>query len=205
MRTLALALLATALTAGCRQERQQPQPAAEAAQPAAAPEPAAPESAAPEPQSETLRAYNWSAFSVDSEVELRQEAQAPGRCRITCRMGERELWSAERCLGERLDLRFLSRDCERVAVLHPFPSMPGRWQVVELAHVYRRGELDYVVQAAGLLREERRLKRSGRNAYWLQGTMGNPGEPPRYNAEGTLVELVALDGQKLTLPLVPAR
>jgi hypothetical protein len=205
MRTLALALLAAALTAGCRQERQQAQPVAEAAQPASTPEPAAPKPAEPEPSSEAVRAYNWSAFSADSEVELRQQAEAPGNCRVTCRLGERELWSAERCLGQRLDLRFISRDCERVAVLHPFPRMPGRWQVVELAHVYRRGELDYVVQAAGLLREERRLKRSGVNAYWLQGTMGNPGEPPRYNAEGTQVELVALDGQKLTLPLVSAR
>jgi hypothetical protein len=143
---------------------------------------------------------DWTTLSADGQAELGHKSRDQG-CQVSCSLKGQPVWSADVCLGEKLDFRFVSNDCERVAVLHPMPS-GRRWQVVEVAHVYNRSTLDYAIQAGGLFQHERQLQHSGNALLWLQGAVGTPGPPPRYDAAGTGVELVTVDGQLHTISLI---
>lgn len=155
---------------------------------------------AQEPEAAPAALPVWTTTSEDGLAELSQSGERVD-CRVSCSREGREVWSALYCMAESRDLRFVSNDCERVVVLHPRPPALSRWQLVELGHVYHRAEVEYVLKAGGLFREERELVRSGRSLLWLRGVMGVEGSAPHYSVTGRNVEVETVDGQQHSIPL----
>lgn len=153
-----------------------------------------------QPPDTASAAVVWTTVSEDGLAELRQSGEGVG-CYVSCSREGKEVWSAARCLAESRDLRFVSNDCERVVVLHPQAPALSRWQLVELGHVYNRAEVDYVLKAGGLFKDERELVRTGRSLLWLRGVMGVEGRAPHYSVTGRNVEVETVDGQQHTIPL----
>lgn len=102
--------------------------------PAAAPPEAAPPAA--------LEDLFWTSYGQDGAVLLRiqQTARARKTCRVTVLRGGGELWSADRCLATRAQMRFLSPDGERLLVLNPDPEVNGPAADVELGVLYARAK-----------------------------------------------------------------
>ncbi len=202
---LALKLLpiTLALCMACSKESDAPQLPTRPPPTAAAPE-AKP--SAPEPPEQELpqevRDLHWTAVSNDSKAAVRQEADLTFRCTATCTVGEEERWSTSTCLGKRIDLRFVSDDCEKVVVLHQLPKVSGSRSAAEVALIYKRGVLEYAVQTGGVVRDESKLRSAGTTFYWLAGALGIPGAPPRYTADGSGVEFDTIDGKRQTIPFV---
>jgi hypothetical protein len=161
-----------------------------------------PQVAAPAaPPADELATLRWTAYSPSGKLELRHSATGPARCQVECieLPGEARRWRAEVCLGKSLDFRFLSDDGERVVVLHPAPALAERWDHSEVAHVYRRGQLEYAVSAGTVLKSS---GNSSRILSWLGGTLGRPGQPPRFSTDRTRVEFDTLEGKTLHIPLI---
>jgi hypothetical protein len=145
----------------------------------------------------------WLTVSADSQVTVEQKGAGKDKCTVVATRAPNEtLWTSTSCLGSRLDLRFVANDGVRVVVLHPLPKSsklePRRAQV---GHVYDRGQLAYAVNAGGAIRDWTKVKSAGAQFYWLKGVMGQPGEAPRYSADGMAVDLEAIDGTKHAIPL----
>lgn len=162
----------------------------------------------PEPPDEgPYKDLSWSTVSQDGSAVLSQSADLGGRCRRVCNAAPSgsELWNAEGCIGERIDLRFVSNDCEKVVVLHQLPkttASSANWPQVEVAHVYTRGKLDYAVAAGGAVRNFRQIRSAGTTFYWLAGALGVPGERPHYAPDGSAVLFTTVDGTAQSIPLV---
>lgn len=156
-------------------------------------------------EGESFHALSWTAVSQDGTAVLMQTHLGGGKCRRTCNDGEggQEVWSADGCIARQIDLRFVSNDCEKVAVLHQLPEVRRgeRWQQVPVAHVYARARLEYPVAAAGAVRDFKKIKSAGTTFYWLQGALGQPGPAPRYADDGSAVEFVTADGNAQRIPL----
>jgi len=153
------------------------------------------------------REYSWESRSPDESATLVQSYLGNERCQVACKnAGDKEVWSSEVCLAKRIDLRFLSNDCERVIVMHQIPKPQRRWQLLEVAHVYKRGaEPDWTVQAGGMFREESAMRRNGSSYYWLGGALNVPGNPPKYTPDGKGVAYETIDGKSYVMPLVPQK
>lgn len=117
-----------ALSACARRAAPPPPPPA----PAVAPEP---------PPPAALEDLFWTSYGQDGAVLLRvqQTARARRSCHVTVLRGGAELWSADRCLATRAQMRFLSPDGERLLVLEPDPEVNGPAADVELGVLYGRG------------------------------------------------------------------
>jgi len=165
----------------------------------------------PEPQEDSpYKELSWSTVSQDGTAVLSQSADATGKCRRWCNGAPNgsELWNAEGCIGEKIDLRFVGNDCEKVIVLHQLPkttASSANWPQVEVAHVYTRGKLDYAVVAGGAVRNFRQIRSAGTTFYWLAGALGVPGERPRYAPDGSAVLFTTVDGTAQSIPLAAAR
>ena len=156
-----------------------------------------------------IRALNWTAQSHSGNTVLRQRADVAGVCELRCAREQvgvpaEELWTASGCVGTQLDLRFVSEDCERTVVLHPLLDPRPNERAGAVAHVYKRGALDYPIAAAAVVKDTRRLQRTGMQYLWVKGVMGVQGERPRYTSDGAAVELEAIDGTLQRVPLVAA-
>ena len=159
-----------------------------------------------EPEEEELpqeiRDLQWTTVSNDSKGVVNHVADRNFRCTVTCTVGEEERWSMTTCLGKRLDLRFVSNDCDKLVILHQLPKVLGSWSAAEVAHIYKRGVLEYAVQAGGVVRDEKKLRSAGTTFYWLAGVLGIPGVAPRYAADGSAVEFDTVDGKQQSIPFV---
>ena len=197
-----IAGLALALGGGCKKE--QP-PAAEVEVSTGA---AVAESPAEPPDDDSpYKDLSWSAVSQDGTAVLSHSANETGKCRRWCNDAPNasELWNAEGCIGEKIDLRFISNDCEKVVILHQLPKATAHaanWPQVEVGHVYTRGKLDYAVAAGGAVRNFRQIRSAGTTFYWLAGALGVPGERPRYAPDGAAVLFTTVDGTAQSIPLV---
>jgi hypothetical protein len=205
-------LLVGALCAGCKDDPP-PAPArtvdAVITRPGESPPPAdAPVQTMPAATSDAddpFRDLNWTAVSQDSTAVLMQTHVGDGRCKRVCNDSPngKELWSADGCIGKKIDLRFVANDCGKSVVLHQLPEVKNgaRWQEVEVAHVYKEGAQAYAVNAAGAVRDFKKIRSAGNTFYWLSGALNIPGAPPRYSADGDAVEFTTVDGKKQSIPL----
>jgi len=190
-----LALCLAAL--GCKRERA-PEPP-KISIPEAEPAPEA-------PADDAYRDLRWTAVSENGTAVLAQTPDAAGKCRRVCTgAGNAAVWSADGCIGKRIDLRFVSNDCEKVVVIHQLPEVSAdsrQWPQAEVVHVYKRGDKDYAVPAGGAVRDWKRVRSAGTTFYWLAGALGQPGTAPRYSAGGTAVEFDTVDGNHNSVSLV---
>jgi hypothetical protein len=171
----------------------------------AKPEPA---EAAPGEESEPAgsdlgRELSWTAVSPDNQVALIQTGDLRGQCTARCSRTHagQELWTASKCFGKRIDLRFISNDCERVVVIHQLPRAAGIPQTTVVGQVFRRDKLDYTINAGATVRDWKKVRSAGTSFYWLAGVLGVPGTAPGYAADGSAVELETIDGKKHSIPL----
>src|SRR6185436_11010805 len=86
-----------------------------------------PERTAPQVSEEVERTkqdLDWTAVSPDDQVALVQTGDLRGKCVAECSKthAKQQLWRAEKCFGTKLDLRFISNDCEKVVVIHQLPK-----------------------------------------------------------------------------------
>lgn len=205
MPTRGLALtIAAALLCSCKSEKPPP-PAAGPPAAEVSPEPAgsasapAPESARGDPSEE----LNWTAVSPDNQMALIQNGDLRGQCTARCtRTHTNEvLWTGNRCFGKRIDLRFVSNDCEKVVVIHQLPKASGIPQTTVVGQVFKKDKLDYTINAGATVRDWKKVRSAGTSFYWLAGVLGVPGTAPAYTADGNAVALETIDGKKHTIPL----
>lgn len=200
--TAALCALVLTLT-GCKDGSEQSAPPPAPADAGWAGDVPAMEATAPDDG--PFRDLSWTAVSADGTATLTQSHIGGAKCRRTCNDGPggAEVWSAEGCIGKRIDLRFVGNGCERVVVLHQLPTVPSgrRWEEVEVGHVYNRDRLDYAIQAAGAVRDFKKIRSAGNTFYWLAGALDLPGQAPAYSADGAAVELTTVDGKQQSIPL----
>lgn len=215
---LPLLLLTSLVPLACRPEQEGTAPAGSKVPPpgTAPPAAAAPASTSPPPSGtaaaipatpanleETKDDLNWTAVSPDNQVALIQTGDLRRRCVSECSRTheKRLLWRAEKCFGTRIDLRFISNDCEKVVVLHQLPRASGIPQQTVVGEVFKRDRRQYVINAGPTIRDWSKVRSGGTTFYWLAGTLGMPGDPPRYSADGQAVELQTVDGTKHSIPL----
>lgn len=129
VRPLALSLLAALGVAACARKPPPPPPAPAPQEKVEAPPPAA------------LEDLFWTSYGQDGAVllRIRQTARARRSCHVVVLRGGEELWTAERCLATRAQMRFLSPDGERLLVLNPDPEVNGPAADVELGSLFARG------------------------------------------------------------------
>ena len=191
--------------AGCSRKTE-PASDAPAAPPSAAPVAASPIEATAIDAGVDDNPLDWTTLSADAKTELEQKGKPDGSCVLTARRDGKTLWSGDRCLAKRADMRFLSKDGERFVVLHPVPEGSSTdWQHTEVAHVYRRTKPEWTVLAGGVIQDPSRARISGTSLEWLRGTLATPGRPPRYSPDGNSVEFETIEGQKQEIPLVPKK
>lgn len=159
----------------------------------------------------------WTILSADSAVDLTQTASAPNACRLAAARegGKTELWTAEVCLATVNHLRFVSNDGEKLIVVEPLPTKLGStWHNTPVVLLYKRSALERTATAAEMVRNEKKIRQLTRHFYWLEGALNVPGRPPRYLADGSGVEMEAIDGRNVKVrfdgvdfprkPLLPA-
>ncbi len=144
----------------------------------------------------------WFAVSANSKAVVTHSGEPTGRCKVSCAVGEEEKWSGNTCLAKKLDLRFVSNDCEKLVVMHQLPVQEKVWQATALIHIYRRGAPEYEVAAGGVWKSPKSLKRTGSSFYWIAGALDQPGQAPRYSEDGTAVEFETLDGRRQRVSLL---
>jgi hypothetical protein len=130
-RSLPLALLLCVCACGSR-----PPPPPPAAPPAPAPK-------AEEGPPPGLEQLFWTSYGQDGAVllQIRQTARSRNSCHVSVQRGGSELWTSERCLSTRGQMRFLSPDGERLLVLIREPEVNGPASDVELGVLYARDVL----------------------------------------------------------------
>ena len=204
MRSYLMPLLcaATAVAACSKEKTREPGTEAKPSPTAATAE--VPAAAKPEEAEvpQEVRDLQWNAVSEDTKAVVQQSADRSFRCTATCLVGEEERWTSSSCLGKRIDLRFVSNDCEKLVVLHQLPKVTGDRRAAEVAHIYKRGVLEYAVNAGGVVPDEKKLRSAGTTFYWLAGALGIPGTAPHYAAGGSGVEFDTVDGRHQTIPFV---
>ncbi|MCI0672326.1 MAG: hypothetical protein L0Y64_17890 [Myxococcaceae bacterium] len=150
-------------------------------------------------------------------VQLVEEAE--GRCRLEVESDSGLRWALPRCVGMVDDAFFVSRDGERVWVVHTLPrKVPGKakrewvgrravkvpaWvDVVVVEKFDRRGtrldarRLSALMSTAGY----EKVRELSHHFHWLAGVGGVPGKAPHLDAAGR-VELVTVEGKTVVLPL----
>jgi len=196
--------LSIALIAACSKKEAPappPPPPAEAADAPAPPEPAAPQAG---DRAEGIKQdLDWTTVSPDDQVALIQTGDLRGRCVAECSKthAKQQLWRTEKCFGTKLDLRFISNDCEKVVVIHQLPKASGIPQQTAVGEVFHRDKREYAINAGATVKDWSRVRSAGSTFYWVAGTLGMPGTPPRYSADGQAVELTTVDGTKHSIPL----
>ncbi len=142
---------------------------------------------------------DWTVSSADGSAVLRQTPEPGKKCQFVCTIGETTVWSAAGpCFGKAGDFRFVSADCERSVVV--FAIKPGAtWQTRTVATVHNRATKGWDVGLVTVMKSDKNLSTS---PSWLRGVAGAPGEPPRYNAEGTSVSFEAVDGTHSEISLL---
>lgn len=195
-------LCAAAVVAACSKESGQP--AFEPKPPPAAATAEAPAAAKPEEPElpQEVRDLQWNAVSEDTKAVVQQTADRSFRCTASCLIGEAEQWTSSSCLGKRIDLRFVSNDCQKLVVLHQLPKVTGDRRAAEVAHIYKRGVLEYAVNAGGVVPDDKKLRSAGTTFYWLAGALGIPGAAPHYAADSSGVEFDTVDGRHQAIPFV---
>jgi len=201
---LSLALLAFACSS--KDEAAPPPPPPPPAAAAAPPAAAAPAAAPPAGSDETDPArqeLNWTAVSPDNQMALIQTGDLRRKCVAECTKthAKQMVWRAEKCFGTRIDLRFVSNDCEKVVVIHQLPKASGIPQQTVVGEVFHRDKRKYTINAGATVKDWSKVRSGGTTFYWLAGTLGMPGPPPRYSADGQAVELETVDGAKHSIPL----
>ncbi len=200
-----IALLVAALVLTACRDPAPPEPVA-----ISEPEPEPAPVAEPTPTDEgPFRDLGWSAVSADGSAVLMQTHVGGGKCKRTCNDSPqgKAVWTADGCIGKRIDLRFVGNGCERVVVLHQLPKVASgeRWETVAVGHVYRQEKLEYPIAAAGAVRDFKKIRGAGSTFYWLAGALEQPGPAPRYSADGSAVEFVTLDGKQQSIPLIAGK
>lgn len=149
------------------------------------------------------QALDWTAVSPDDQVALVQTGDLRGLCVTECSRthAKQQLWRVEKCFGTKLDLRFVSNDCEKVVVIHQLPKALGIPQQSVVGEVFRRDKRQYTINAGATVKDWSKVRSAGSTFYWLAGTLGMPGTAPRYSADGQAVELTTVDGTKHSIPL----
>lgn len=127
---------------------------------------ALPEEKAPPPALEDLF---WTTYGQDGAtlLQVRQTAKSRGSCNVTCMRGADRLWSTDRCLARRGQLRFVSRDGEKLLVLIPEPEIDGPAGDVELGTLWRRGALARRYTVAQVLGSLRGTRIEAGQLHWL--------------------------------------
>jgi len=206
VRTQRLALsLSIALIAACsKKEPPPPPPPPPPAETAAAPEP--PEPAAPpvnEAADKRKQDLDWTEVYPDDQVALIQTGDLRGMCTAECSKthAKQQLWRADKCFGTKLDLRFISNDCEKVVVIHQLPKASGIPQQTVVGEVFHREKREYTINAGATVKDWSKVRSGGTTFYWVAGVLGMAGTAPRYSADGQSVELMAVDGTKHSIPL----
>ncbi len=142
---------------------------------------------------------DWTTSSANGRAVLRQTPQPGKKCQWLCTVGDETSWSATGpCIGVLGDFRFVSADCQRTVVVYPIKPNSAQWQTRTVATVRNRGTKGWDVGLVTVMKSDKNLSIS---PSWLQGVAGAPGEPPRYNAEGTAVVFEAVDGTHSEIPL----
>lgn len=140
----------------------------------------------------------WSTRSADTHAHLTQTLSLGGQCHLQCDLEGTLKWEATAdCLGRGDERRFVGNDCERAVIIDPAPSR-GDWRKAVVMRVYRRQKLAYQVLGPGVVPDEAKVR--GQRS-WARGCFGVPGEPPRYSADGTAVELTTVEGKPQRVPL----
>jgi hypothetical protein len=144
--------------------------------------------------------YGWVIHSGDGSATLRQKPTAPGKCYVSCTLGDgKEAWHASgECMAEKSERKFLADDCQRTVVMIPAPPRGKSWRQAVVIRVYKKDKLDYQVMGVAAMPNEKLMKAS---TSWLKGCYGNPGEAPRYAADGKSVEYDTIDGKSSSVPL----
>jgi hypothetical protein len=186
---LALALAATT----CHRPEEKPAPAP------------LPDASAAEPETPPVdRDLTWETPSRDSKIYLHQTHQPDGFCHLECvRIPDQRLWSGTGCVGKWLDLRFISDDCERIVVLHPFPKAAAHDRATPVARLFQHEVQVEELLAGGIVQNWSKVRTSGSHLYWLAGVLDMPGAAPHYSDDGSAVELDTLDGTHHRIPFAP--
>jgi hypothetical protein len=160
------------------------------------------------------------SVSLDGTFRVQLVEDAPGDCRLRVEgEGGGLRWVVRRCVGAVDDAYWVSRDGDRVWVVHTLPqqgagragrqkvgrrwvAVPGYRDVVVARKLDRKGRvlevrrLSDVVSPAGY----GKVRETRRSFQWLAGVGGVPGRAPRMNAAGQ-VELETVQGKTVVLPL----
>src|SRR5262249_30378766 len=145
-------VIATALAFGCARKKEEPQVQL----------PPPPPAQAPTPPAQPSNPLDWRAYSADGQTSLEQKGNPDGSCKLTASRDGKTLWTSTDCVGQRADMRFISKDGERVVVLHPYPQgSTNDWRQTEVAHVYRHSKLEWAVKAGGVIQDPRHARISG--------------------------------------------
>jgi hypothetical protein len=144
---------------------------------------------------------NWATVSANAAVELKQTSTAPDVCHVaaTAEAGEKELWSADVCLANKNQPRFVSNDGENVIVLDPIPRRGASWRDAKVAFLYHHTEVQQYAVAAAIVRDSTKIRQMAKHFYWLGGEFGVPGNPAKYNQDASGVDLEAIDGKPKTI------
>ncbi len=143
-------------------------------------------------------ARGWSVVSPNAEVEAVQTAAGERGCRVEVKRGAGTvLWAADRCLGDRDDLHFVSNDGTGLIVIHAFPAKtadtPAGMKGAPGIEVFVKGERVAVHVVGKLVVDVRPLVNARKHFYWLEGTLGQPGVPPGFGKNAREIELTTLD------------
>jgi hypothetical protein len=165
----------------------------------------APDAAIATPEAPPVdRDMTWETPSRDSKIYLRQKRQPDGFCHLECvRVPDQKLWTGTGCIGKWLDLRFISDDCERIIVLHPYPKAATHDRATPVVHVFQRETQVEELLAGGIVQNWSKVRTSGSQIYWLAGALDMPGSAPHYSDDGAAVELDTLDGTHHRIPFAP--
>ncbi|MBE2249775.1 MAG: hypothetical protein IAE78_09520 [Myxococcus sp.] len=145
------------------------------------------------------RQFVWSTASADSTVSI-ISVEAKGGCELRCEQADGGVkWSSvSPCRVRRSDLRFVSRDCERMVAIDPSPITARYWENTVVATVFKGPQVAYEINAVTLVTDIAKVRASH---GWLRGLSDFKGAPPAYGPDGGTVEFGTADGRTHSVPL----
>jgi hypothetical protein len=137
-------------------------------------------------------ARGGSVVSPNAEIEATQLA-TKDRCRVEVKRSRAVLWTADRCLGDRDDLHFISNDGQDLLVFFALLQKSGNMKQKLAVELWHHGEIARRFEVGRFVQDTKTLIESARHFYWCEGAMGQPGVPPGYSKDGKAVEVTTLD------------
>lgn len=136
--------------------------------------------------------WSWAARSDDGSAVVTQ-ARKGGVCTV-----EGPGWKSSECLGDAMQLHFVSADGKKVLEIDTLPEQGTDWHTAEVVRLYSEGKLIHRTNAGALAPKESALKKFQVRFAWVEGSAGLPGPRPTH-AGPDAVELTPVGGKKMKL------